>query len=132
MKISQIMSNNVVTVEMDDSLGEVKKIFDSTRFHHLLVVENHTLVGVISDRDLLKSISPNIGTMAESAADEATLNKRVHQIMSRKPITLTAQADIDDAIMQFNNNDVSCIPIVNDKTEAVGIVSWRDILRNLN
>ena len=132
MKISQIMSNNVVTVEMDDSLGEVKKIFDSTRFHHLLVVENHTLVGVISDRDLLKSISPNIGTMAESAADEATLNKRVHQIMSRKPITLTAQADIDDAIMQFNNNDVSCIPIVNEKTEAVGIVSWRDILRNLN
>jgi len=132
MKVSEIMSKNVVTVSLDDTLREVKKIFDSTRFHHLLVVEDDELIGVISDRDLLKSISPNVGTLAESADDEATLNKRVHQIMTRKLITLTDEATISDAVALFNSSHVSCIPIVDDKKEAVGVLSWRDILKTLS
>lgn len=132
MNVSEIMSKNVVTVELDDSLREVKKIFDNTRFHHLLVVEDDELIGVISDRDLLKSISPNVGTLAESADDEATLNKRVHQIMTRKLITLTDEATMSDAVALFNSSHVSCIPIVDNKKEAVGVLSWRDILKTLN
>lgn len=129
MNISEIMSKNVVTVGLDDTLREVKKIFDNTRFHHLLVVEDDGLIGVISDRDLLKSISPNVGTLAESADDEATLNKRVHQIMTRKLITLNDKATIKDAVALFNSSHISCIPIIDNKREAVGILSWRDILK---
>ncbi len=88
MSIEKIMSKTVVTVEMDDSLKVVKDIFDNTNFHHLLVVESGKLFGVISDRDLLKSLSPDIGTVAETSKDTATLNKRAHQIMTRKPVTL--------------------------------------------
>jgi len=40
------------------------------------VIESGKLIGVVSDRDLLKAISPNIGTMSETYRDEATLNKR--------------------------------------------------------
>ena len=82
MKISQIMSCNPVTVGLDDALSAVKEIFDNVKFHHLLVIEEGKLFGVISDRDLLKSISPNIGTNMYSFKDLATLNKRVHQIVA--------------------------------------------------
>ncbi len=99
MNLRPIMSSRVVTVELDDSLETVKGIFDSARFHHLLVVgSDKKLLGVISDRDLLRAISPYVGTLAEQARDLATLRKRVHQIMTREPITLPPESSVQDAI----------------------------------
>ena len=125
------MSKNVVAVEMDDSLRIVKRIFGNTRFHHLLVVEFGKLVGVISDRDLLKALSPYIGTLDETNRDRASLNKRVHQIMTRKPVVLRQNARIVDAIEIFKNKKISCIPVVDDHFKPIGIISWRDILKAL-
>jgi acetoin utilization protein AcuB len=121
----------VVTVTLDDTLRTVKQIFENAKFHHLLVVEKGKLYGVISDRDLLKSISPFIDTPQATAHDKFTLNKKVHQIMSRKPITLTSSADVYEAISLFNLHNISCIPIVNKTGVPVGIVSWRDIFRTI-
>jgi acetoin utilization protein AcuB len=128
MSVEQIMSKTVVTVELDDSLRVVKEIFDNTRFHHLLVVESGELLGVLSDRDLLKALSPNIGTVREIARDVATLNKKVHQIMTREPIVLKQNAGVFNALEIFNNHNISCIPVVDDEFKPVGIISWRDIL----
>ena len=129
MIIEKLMSKPIVTVELDDTLKVVKHIFENAKFHHLLVVENDKLYGVISDRDLLKAISPHIGTPNETPHDTVTLNKRVHQIMTRKPITLPPTADVYAAIQIFNQHSISCIPIVDNTGRPVGIISWRDILR---
>ncbi|NLC23259.1 MAG: CBS domain-containing protein, partial [Oxalobacter sp.] len=87
--------------------------------------------GVVSDRDLLKAISPNLGTMVVTYRDLATLNKRVHQIMTRKPITLKPDNSISDAAALFNTHRISCIPVVNDEFQPVGIVSWRDLVKTM-
>lgn len=131
MSVKRIMSKNVTTVEPYDSLRIVKEIFDSTRFHHLLVVESEKLFGVISDRDLLKVLSPNAGTLRETIGDAASLNKKVHQIMTRKLIVLEEDASIHDAVKIFNNHNISCIPIVDEKYMPIGILSWRDILKEI-
>lgn len=125
------MTVRIVTVGMDDSLKMVKDIFDNVSFHHLLVVDGGKLTGVISDRDLLRAISPKVGTVAETASDAAELNKRAHQIMSRELVTLTADAELDDAVAVFNRHTISCIPVLNDAGRPVGIVSWRDIFKTL-
>ncbi len=131
MTVDTIMSRNIVTVEMDDSLKVVKEIFDNTRFHHLLVVEAGKLIGIVSDRDLLKSLSPRIGTSSETAQDISSLNKKVHQIMTRNPISLTSGAGIFDAITTFNRNNISCLPVINEQQQPLGILSWRDILKTI-
>ncbi|MDP1931778.1 MAG: CBS domain-containing protein [Gammaproteobacteria bacterium] len=131
MILEKIMSKPVVTVELNDSLRTVKEIFDSSSFHHLLVEEHGELFGVISDRDLLRAISPHIGTLLETNRDAATLNKRVHQIMTRKPVTLRRSADVFEAIELFNRHTISCIPITDTENRIEGIVSWRDIFRLL-
>ena len=128
MLIQDIMTKRVVTIEMDDKLSVVKDIFDNSKFHHLLVIEEEKLFGVVSDRDLLKALSPNLGTMTETYKDAATLQKRVHQIMTRKPITLPLTATVKDAVNLFNTHRISCIPIVDKDFRPVGIVSWRDIM----
>lgn len=129
--IKSFIHTPIVTVELDDSLAVIKDIFDHTTFHHLLVVENHKLKGVISDRDLLKALSPNIGTLAERPHDIATLNKRAHQIMSRNLHTLPASATLNDAIELLLAHRVSCIPIINPLHEVEGIITWRDLLPEL-
>jgi acetoin utilization protein AcuB len=132
MKLGEIMTTRVVTVELDDSLATVKEIFDALRFHHLLVIgSDKKLCGVISDRDLLRAISPYVGTPAETTRDSATLKKRAHQIMTRSPATLRPDASPADAVQLLLERRVSCIPIVDEEFRAVGIVSWRDILRSL-
>jgi acetoin utilization protein AcuB len=132
MTLGEIMTTRLVTVEFDDSLATVKEIFDSLRFHHLLVIgSDKRLCGVISDRDLLRAISPYVGTPSETARDAATLKKRAHQIMTRSPITLRPDASLADAIQLLLSHRVSCIPIVDERFSAVGIVSWRDLLGSL-
>lgn len=129
MSVAKIMSKSPVTVEMDNSLRVVKGLFEQTRFHHVLVVESGQLCGVVSDRDLLKALSPSVGTAAETSRDVAMLNKKVHQIMTREPVSIAPEASIYDAIDIFNTQNISCIPVVSEDNRPVGIVSWRDILR---
>ncbi|SDE01794.1 acetoin utilization protein AcuB [Cupriavidus sp. YR651] len=131
MIVDSIMSKKVVTVVFDDTLATVKSIFDEAKFHHLLVVEDGRLHGVVSDRDLLRAMSPFIGSTVESARDVNTLNKRVHQIMSRKPVTLRPEAELADAVELFLTHQISCIPVVDEQFQPIGILSWRDVLRAL-
>jgi acetoin utilization protein AcuB len=133
MMLKEIMTTRLVTVEPDDALDSIKQIFDSVKFHHLLVVDSgKKLVGVISDRDLLRALSPYVGTPSENARDLATLKRRAHQIMSRQLITLAPDAKLADAIGLFLDHRVSCIPIVEPGPKVVGIVSWRDVLRAIS
>lgn len=122
------MTQPVVTVEMDTSLSLIKEIFDNTHFHHLLVEFENKLVGVISDRDLLRAISHRVDTVAATATDMASLNKRAHQIMTRNLVTLFDSDSVKDAVRLFNQHRVSCLPVVDNTYKPVGIVSWRDIL----
>lgn len=132
MSLGLIMTKNVVTVSMDERLEAIRQIFAEKRFHHLLVLEDKRLVGVVSDRDLLKSISPFVATMSERPQDRWTLNKRVHQIMTRKLITAKADMEIAAAAKLLVEHGVSCLPVVSDDgAEVVGIVTWKDILKCL-
>ena len=129
MSVANIMSKRVVSVYMDDSLQSLRELFTATGFHHLVVVHDNKLQGIISDRDLLKAVSPFVDTISERMADRATLDKRAHQIMTREVITLSPESSIFAAIELFNNNKISCIPIVDEKSQPVGMVSWRDVMR---
>ncbi len=129
MKISSIMTYNVVTVEMDDSIEIIRDIFNNFEFHHLLVLENQKLVGVISDRDFLKTLSPFLDTPSQKRRDFAILKKRVHQIMSRIPITIDAETSIEEAGNLLLENNISCLPVISPQGSVEGIVTWKDILR---
>ena len=131
MSVEKLMSRQVVTVELDDTLRTVQDIFAHAKFHHLLVVEEGRLYGVLSDRDLLKAISPRIATASETEKDRASLNKKVHQIMTRKPVVVKPQDSIYDAIELINKRGVACLPVVDGENRPVGILTWRDIIRAL-
>jgi acetoin utilization protein AcuB len=132
MIINEIMTPHPVCVGLDDRLSKIKQIFDERHFHHVLVVDEGVLVGVISDRDLLKAISGNLGTQRVMVSDLASLDKVAHMIVTRKPITLMSGALLSQALAIFNSNRISCIPVVDAHKAPIGILSWRDILQHFN
>jgi len=131
MTVESIMSTRVITVSMDETLDTIRFIFARHRFHHIFVTNEKRLVGVISDRDLLRQLSPNIDTDRATDHEMAVLRKRAHQIMSRKPVSVSKGITLKEAAVTLLRNNISCLPVVDENGYLDGVVSWKDILRFL-
>ncbi|PSJ16871.1 CBS domain-containing protein [Nitrosomonas supralitoralis] len=131
MLVTDLMNKYLITIGLEDKISIVKEIFEKYNIHHLVVVESGKVLGVVSDLDLYKALSPNIGKITETLKDTATLNKRVHHIMSRNPVVLSTTATIDDVIQIFSTHSFSCIPIVDHNMKPRGIITLRDIIKAL-
>ena len=132
MTVEELMTRKVRTIRMDATLREVRSIFRRRKFHHIVVTANDAPVGVISDRDLLQNLSPFLGNrMRERAQDKHTLDKRVHQIMSRQLITICPDATAEKAVEEMSEHGVSCLPVVDEQDRLVGIITWKDLARSL-
>lgn len=131
MSVKKIMNPNPVVVGMEDTVARMRELFEEHRFHHLLVTERGILKGIVSDRDILKALSPYVGTASEQTRDTSTLFRRAHQVMTRDPITISPEASLADAISLFNRNKISCLPVVSQGNQPLGMVSWRDILKTM-
>ena len=128
MNVNEIMTTKVITIGMDDTLGQIQKLFGKHKFHHVLIVEDAELIGVISDRDILKEISPYINTLSEDFRARKTLTKKAHQIMTRNPITVEPDILVEDAASIMLTKNISCLPVVSSSGKIKGILSLKDIL----
>lgn len=129
MKIEEIMSDDVTCINLDERLSAVRALFITHKFHHLMVTDKHNkLVAVISERDYLKATNSNIELPTANDKDLAMLNKRVHQIVSKKLVAIKQFSPFSEAIKTFHDTGVSCLPVINSNNEPVGILTWRDII----
>ena len=126
--VQDIMTTPVHTVDMDDSLLKAKGLFDREHCHHVVVLERDRVVGVVSDRDILKAISPFVGNAMERPQDRNTLKKRIHQIMSRGLVAVGPDEALATAAKQMLAERVSCLPVVDENRALLGIVTVRDFV----
>ncbi|MFG0325694.1 MAG: CBS domain-containing protein [Phycisphaerales bacterium JB037] len=128
MSVSTIMTQPVVTIDLDESILAARQTLAERGIRHLVVTEQSRVVGVISDRDLLSNLSPFLGTMSERAQDLNSLKRRVHQIMSRRVRTVRPETPLVDAALLMLEHKISCLPVVDASGQCVGVVTTRDML----
>jgi acetoin utilization protein AcuB len=129
MKVVDIMTRSVVSVDVDDTLQRIHAIFEESKFHHVIVTDEGRIVGIVSDRDLLKNLSPFIGRqLMEREQDTKTLSRRAHQIMTRRPVLARPDMSIPEAVTVLLKHRVSCLPVAGTDRRVQGILTWRDIL----
>ena len=58
IKAEEIMTKNVVTADIRDGLNKIHDIMCTATFRHLPIVRNGKLIGIVSSRNLLPSITP--------------------------------------------------------------------------
>lgn len=129
MTVEDIMSREVVTVPADTALMDIRKRLYEGGFHHILVVDDGTLLGVISDRDVLRAISPFLDTYTEEHRDVQTLAQPASEVMRTELITVAPTTGIEEAASQLLDHDISSLPVV-DRDELVGIVTTKDLLNH--
>ena len=128
MSVKHFMAKKVITVELDTTVKRIKEIFHDLAIHHVIVIEGDEIKGIISDRDVLRCISPYIGTVSENERDSYTINKKAHQIMSRHVIKIDQDTPIREAAKLMLAKHVGCLPVTDYRGTLVGILSWKDIL----
>lgn len=128
LKVSDVMTENPLTVEASDTLEQVEELLEEHRIRQLPVVEGTELVGIITDRDIRPFLRDRyLGSPEEQ---ERVMKTKVASVMSPKPITLSPNDDLKEAIELLIEEKVGGIPVVDEDGRAVvGIVTYVDVLR---
>jgi len=116
--ISSIMTTELITAGPDDALSVIRNILTKHRIHHVPVVEDRKLVGLVTTYDLFKhEFDPNkLNTL------------KVRDIMTRKLATLEPNDKIGSAAEIFLEHLFHAVPIVEDGILR-GIVTSFDVMR---
>jgi CBS domain-containing protein len=90
--INRIMTTNPVTIGPNDPASMARQLLDSSDIHHLPVVDNGKLAGIISSSDLLK-----LYLLDDYGIDMPNADTSVCQIMESDPVVLEPGASLRDA-----------------------------------
>ncbi len=78
MRVSEVMTNATVTDQSDDTLAEAARKMWKQQTGSLLVVEGEDLVGILTERDVMKAVA-NGANLTET---------RVSEVMSKDLVTV--------------------------------------------
>jgi len=124
ISVEEFMSTDLFTVQKEDLVALVAEIMDWRRIRYM-PVENSKgeLVGLISSRILLRHF-------ARTLVDKNEENKvmTVNDLMIEKPITVTPETSIMEAMRKMREHKIGCMPVVKGK-DLVGVITEMDFLR---
>jgi acetoin utilization protein AcuB len=127
MKVVDVMSEDPLTVSPFDTVGKADELMFENRYRQLPVVKNKELVGIVTDRDVRSFLSESLLSSAE--ARELALDTKIEEIMTRAPITLSPDDELQAAVELLVTEKFGGIPVVNGAEGLVGIVTYVDVLR---
>lgn len=131
MIIERRMTKNPVTCSPDMSIQDASDLIKKEHVHRLPVLDKTgKLVGVISEKDILKAAPSPASTLSAYETNYLLSKLTVKKIMSRNPVTVTKDTAVEDAAMLMIDQDLSCLPILEEGV-LVGIVSKSDLFRML-
>jgi CBS domain-containing protein len=116
LRVSEIMTKAAVIDEADDTLVEAARKMWKQQTGSLLVVEGEDLVGIITERDILKAVAT--GTLLEQA--------RISEVMTKDPITVGPGTSLREAARVMADKWIRHLPVV-DGGKLVGVISQRDL-----
>jgi CBS domain-containing protein len=116
VKVSEIMTNAAVIDQSDDTLAEAARKMWKQQTGSLLVMEEDDLVGILTERDILRAV-----------ATGSKLNEtRVSEVMTKDLITVGPQATLREAAKIMADRWIRHLPVV-DGGKVVGVISQRDL-----
>ncbi len=129
--VSDIMTQAVVTVNVNESLSTVQRILKKEKVRHLPVVDGNKLVGILSRTDVLRLSFGHVFGESQMSADAAIFDMlSIPQVMTHKPRTVDVSTSIQDVAQILADEEFHALPVLEGK-ELVGIVTTTDIIRFL-
>jgi CBS domain-containing protein len=131
MKVKDLMQTDIATLRTNDSLDVAEDIMGMGRFRHLPVVQaNNRLVGIVSQRDLLRASVSSLLKVSAHKQQQWLGKVAVRDVMSKGVVAVEADADIEDALKVLLIEKFGCLPVI-EKKKLVGILTDTDLLEYL-
>jgi acetoin utilization protein AcuB len=122
------MQRNVVTVSPDDTLAAALELTRKHRVRHLpVVLDNRTLTGIISDRDIRLAM-PSPLTTADADRTDFLERTAIAEVMTREVVTVGVAETVEDAAKLLYQHRIGSLPVVNAEWRLQGIITETDIL----
>lgn len=127
--IKNIMTKNIVTVDLTDNLSVVRQKMDSLGVHHIPVVEGTRLRGIISRVDILKH-SPSTACHSNGTKSAAVLDKDLtaEEIMTKKVMVLSENNTVREASEILTTSNFNSLPVINPDNALLGLITTKDLL----
>jgi CBS domain-containing protein len=120
LRLNELVRRKPITISGEATIHDVVKIMAEQNIGFLVVVENGRMVGVLSERDVVRSL-----------AERGNLSVKVSDICKRDIITLQADATLEEAAEKMGKHGIRHIVVVNKSGELIGVVSVRDLIQEL-
>jgi diguanylate cyclase (GGDEF)-like protein len=115
------MSKKVATVSPGTTLVTVGRMMSEKKISCVIVQDNNEVLGIISERDIVRRLADNGDTLSKIKAKQA-MSSPVH--------TLYADTTLERAMALMTEKGFRRFPILNRKDKLVGIVTQSDVLRS--
>jgi len=125
--VREIMQEKIVTIAAGDSLSTVEDIMTLGGVRHIPVVHAGKLVGVVSERDLLRA---SLSALNETGVDQrrAFLHAvEIGRVMSTPPIVIEPDAKVENAALVMAEKRIGCLPVM-EGDELIGLITEKDVL----
>ncbi len=118
MKVRDLPPDRLLSVDPNTKLADVAREMRMNDQDSVAVMDDGMLVGIITERDLVRSIADGVNPKEAAAA----------VIMTVDPATVTADEDVSVVAVKMMRLGIRHLPVVNDKDEPVGLVSARSLV----
>jgi CBS domain-containing protein len=129
VNITHIMKQKVVAISADDTLRIVGEIMELGHVRHLPVVRGGELVGIVSQRDLLRASLSSVMGLPSEEQSQFLEGVRISEVMSTPPVWVAPETPIQEVAGLMAERKIGCLPVVANG-ELLGIVTETDVLRH--
>lgn len=120
----------LVTITPQTSVHRVAQLLSENHVSSVLVLQNGSLVGIVSEGDLLHRQELGTDMDDDSAGKVKSHAMRASDIMTRTLVTVAEETPLADVVRVLHAYHVRRVPVLRDK-EVVGLVARADIMRAL-
>lgn len=123
------MTANVITIEPSTTLPEAHKLMTEHNIRRLPVIDKGKLAGIVTRGDV-RGAEPSGATSLSIWEINYLLSRlKVEQLMTKNPVTITAEATIGETAETMLKHKISGLPVVDANNRVVGIITESDIFR---
>ncbi len=129
-RVRDIMTTNVVTISLDERLDLVDEIMTSGNIRHMPVTRGGRVVGIVSQRDLLRARLSSLGEYSERDRAEFLRAVDVSKVMTKNVEFAHPDESVRHAAERMLEARIGCLPVVDSDGELLGLVTETDVMRH--
>lgn len=127
MLVQDIMQRGVIVVSPKQKLPELMHLLRRRGVRHLPVMEEGSLVGIISDRDLKGAVASLVAGQDGSPSESPSSELTAADVMTRAVVTVAPMFSVEEAARLMVTKKISALPVT-EGGRLVGIVTETDVL----